>query len=90
MSDRPDKLNDIDHTITVQFDIYMDADGEAVGVRRAVQTDTGEDWSAHAVLFVLADFSRDLLAGEVEEVANAQAGESLPAGVHILPTVGEA
>lgn len=90
MSDRPDQLDDIDHTITVTFDIYMDADGEAIGVRRAVNTDTGEEWSAHAVLFVLTDFARDLLAGDVEEAASAQAGNSLPAGIHVLPTVGEA
>jgi len=90
MGDRPDQIGEIKQTITVSFDLYMDEDGELVGRKVAVTTDDNEGWCSHAVLLTLADFMRDLLSGDVEEAANAYAADELPAGIHVLPTVGEA
>lgn len=90
MGDRPDQIGEIKQTISVSFDLYMDEDGELVGRKVAVKTDDGDGWCSHAVLLTLADFMRDLLAGDVEEAARAYADDELPAGIHIMPTVGEA
>lgn len=82
-----DGLN-VAQTITATFEMYLDDDGDLVGVRRSVSTDDGEGWCPEAVMLTLTDFMRDLLTGEVDR--HVEAATEFPAGVVLFPTVGEA